>query len=239
MLSETLNGFLEKELKGLEEAFLSRIKRLSKENLSQIEIIKLANELDLFNELQDLGLTKIIQKLDEEYSSIVESLLDQNKAGTAGLNIEQLKIIARLDAESLLGRAEAYANQFKSKWLKGLLAGEDTATIADSLEDIGLRSNQVISAITTAKDEFNAIATATIFENDPEQRFVLAGPFDKRTRCQCRAVLDFQPEEGLTKQEIDEGAWTRLAKEHCPKFKGEYTWTFRGGFNCRHYPEPV
>jgi hypothetical protein len=76
---------------------------------------------------------------------------------------------------------------------------------------------------------------ANLFQDSPDVRFKLAGPVDNRTRCQCKAVMMYQPKNGLTKKEIDEDAWTRLALERCPKFEGKYTFVNRGGFNCRHF----
>jgi hypothetical protein len=76
---------------------------------------------------------------------------------------------------------------------------------------------------------------ANLFQDSPDVRFKLAGPVDNRTRCQCKAVMMFQPKDGLTKKEIDEDAWTKLALEHCLKFINKYTFVNRGGFNCRHF----
>jgi hypothetical protein len=236
MIDTALKGFLEKELEALELDFLMRVKRM---NLNQGQIINLIAEMDFFKELQGLGLTKIVDKLEKEYSGIVNQNQETGGVKISALSLRELNIIKDLDVRSLLGQAENYATQFKSKLLKGLLSGEGNRTIANELEGMSLTSPQIVTAITTSRDEFNSIVLAKEYEEYPNQLFRLAGILDNRTRCACKAVLAFQPPEGFTKQEVDEGLLTKIAKEHCPKFKGQYTWTFRGGFNCRHYYEPI
>jgi hypothetical protein len=236
MLDTELKGFLEKELQALEEDFLLRMRRL---NLNRGQMINLIAEMDFFKELQALGLTKIITTLEKEYAGIVNQMQETGGVKIKALSLRELNIIKDLDVRSLLGQAENYATQFKSKLLKGLLSGEGNRTIANELEGLSLTSPQIITAITTSRDEFNAIVIAKEYEDYPDQLFRLAGVLDNRTRCACKAVLAFQPKEGFTKLDVDEGLLTKIAKEHCPKFKGEYTWTFRGGFNCRHYYEPI
>ena len=106
----------------------------------------------------------------------------------------------------------------------------------------GFRYNWNITALTTAEDEFHSIATAKIWEDEPEAHFRLEGALDDRTRCECRAVMRNQPKGGWTKKEIDKGAATKIAEQFCPDVKPEsqkYTWRFRGGFNCRHRWEVV
>ena len=228
-----MDGFLESELQQLEDRFLSRVKIFNQ--LSQTEKINLAIETDFFAELERLGLTRVLQKLQSEYAGIVGEITKLKPGGIEPIQYVELQTLMDLDTESLLNTARSYSSQFKSSLLKGLVSGESTSDIVSRLGDIGLKTNQTIAAVTTAKDEFNAASMAKVFEDSPDTRFKLAGPLDDRTRCQCKAVMLDQPKNGFTKAEIDEGAWTKIALSLCPKFDGKYTFINRGGYNCRHF----
>jgi len=234
-MPETGTYFLQKELEGLEASFIARLKAF--EGLNYSQRIALAVQVDFFQELQEAGLSNVLQKMISEYGGILSQLEKLKPKGVQAYTIKELDLIANLDAELILGHAKNYATQFKSELIKGYVSGEDYKSIAARLSESRLATNQIIAAVTTAKDTFRASAVAKLFEDEPDTRFKLEGILDNRTRCSCKAVLSYQSKEGYTKEEIDKGAWTKIAKQFCPKFEGQYTFTFRGGFNCRHYVE--
>lgn len=227
------------EILNLENAFMERIKTFGQ--LSQVEQIALAAELDFFEELQRLGLTNIINKLQEDNLSVLVQIAGERLNGISSIIASELNDILELDADVILRSGQAYSQQFKSRLLKGLVAGD---SISEMLKDFNIPNfkwNWNIAAMDTAISEFQATALSKVFEDSPKQKFKLTGPYDKKTRCECKAVLNNQG-DGFTKEEIDKGAATKLVKEHCLKVKPEsqvYNWVFRGGFNCRHYWEPV
>jgi len=238
MISEGTIDFLDSELTALEIAFRKRISMFLRGGMSNAEVAVLVGEIDFFQELQTAGLTNVIDTLEKEYGSIVQGIVKQAEERglrLGGLTLRELDTILELDAENILNSAKTYSNQFQSSLIKGFLSGLTTNELVTSLDEIPLRTNQLIAAVNTAKDEFQAASMAKLFEDDPTVKFILAGPVDNRTRCQCKAVMLNQPKQGLTKKEIDGGAWTKIAKANCPKFDGEYTFIKRGGFNCRHY----
>ena len=223
------------ELEKLEQSFREKVAAYLSGGLTEAQKIRLVAELEFFQELEASGLTSILDELENEYVGIIEGILKNRELGVSPFTLQDLELIKDLDAESILRSAEQFSTQFKSRLLKGFIAGEDTLEIIKNSQDFGLKTNQLISAINTARDQFNATATAKLFEDEPETRFRLSDyPLDDVTRCACRAVITNQPAEGWTKQEIDEGAATRIARQFCPKFEGEYSFIERGGFNCRH-----
>ena len=229
-------NFLEPELDQLEVDFLARIRLYI--NHSRTDLGRLIAEIDFFKELQEAGLVDVIGKVEKEYAGIIDSIIkdaDKLHIGISGTTLRELDVLMNLDAENILNSAKTYSNQFKSGFIKGIISGQSTGEIVSGLSTIPLKTNQLIASVNTARDEFHAASMADLFSDSPEIRFKLQGPVDNRTRCQCKAVMMFQSKDGFTKQEIDEGSWTRIAKEHCPKFEGEYTFVNRGGFNCRHW----
>lgn len=244
-------GFLEDELSALEERFLRQINRFSK--LSQSGRISLALQFDFFGEMQRQGLTNIIEELQSDYGGILKNLAQYKPSGISPITYQELQTIMELDSQSLLRSAASYSAQFQSSLIKGFISGEEMDVIADRLSNIGLLRNQVISVITTARDQFFAVSTAKVFEDEPERRFRLEGVVDDRIRCACKGVMLYQPKTGYTLDQINKGAWTVLAKRGCLEFGqsrserqyinlylgGKYTFVNRGGYNCRHYPEPV
>ncbi|KAF0146808.1 MAG: hypothetical protein FD143_3235, partial [Ignavibacteria bacterium] len=167
-----LPNFLDSELTSLEERFLKRFAILN--NLSYSERIQLATELDFFKVLESSGLTKVVEKIEKEYSGIIKDLASFKTQGISALTLQDLDLVLQLDQRSLLRSAESYASQFQSRLIKGFISGEDTTEIEKDLRNIGLRTNQTISAINTARDQFNAVAVAKLFEDEPETRFKLS-----------------------------------------------------------------
>jgi hypothetical protein len=245
-MAET-NGYLESEIKTLEERFLLRVKAFMQGKLNRVEKIALFAELDLFQELQEAGLTKVVSKLEKDYIGIIESIAKNKTGGITALTLNDLQTLAIIDAESILRSAEAYSLQFKSSLLKGLVGGETEKEIIARLGEVPLRANQTIAAVSTARDQFEAASVGKIFEDEPDTKFKLAGPVDGKTRCECKAVMLTQPKEGYTKKEIDKGAWHKLAMEVCPDYnkriaegkQQKYGFVNRGGFSCRHRIEIV
>ena len=226
---------LSQNLDALEIAFINRVRRYS--TTRYIDQIRLAAELDFFKELQAAGLSNVLNELEQGYADIIKDIAKQRVKGIDPLSLEELQTISDLDVRSVLRSGQQYADQFQSRMLKGLIAGEDIKTMLSDFNIPGFKYNWNITALATAEDEFHSIATAKIYEDEPNARFELVGVKDNRTRCECLAVLDHQPESGWTKKEIDNGEATKIVKQYCPKVKPEsqkYTWRFRGGFNCRH-----
>lgn len=233
------------------------IDELVKIFIEKIEAVGYVNEVDIlqlnqeFETLKELAEPVIIQHLEKTYYKQLRALRGLNLVQTnsqdfGGLTGEQFNAILQLDSDKIL-RSFSYAtDEFREQLIKGLFVGEDYRALSKRIvEEVPMRLNWMIAATDATKDMTQAVLTEKVFSNKPEQKFILNGPIDSKTRCQCKAVLAYQPKSGFTVEEINNGAWTKIALEHCPKFfkdkatGGEYTWTFRGGFNCRHYAEPV
>jgi hypothetical protein len=237
LINEETTNFLEREIDKLERDFLVRIKQYLQGGIRNIDLARLQVELDLFQELQEAGLSDVIDKLKAEYIGIVEQIADkaeQKGISVVGLKINDLEVIMNARADELLGKANAYALQYKSELLQGLASGASDDEIVSTLQTfVPLKTNQLIASVNTAREQFHAATVIKMFEDEPDIRYKLNHVLDDRTRCQCRAVAMFQLKEGYTKTEIEKGAWTKIAKEHCPKFNGDYGLINRGGFNCR------
>jgi hypothetical protein len=242
-------------LQNTEIAFFNLIRKFTQRNISQREMFNLMLQVNFFTELEKAGLSNVIEEMNNQYAGIVSVLLKESrKAGitVSNITLSDLEVLKTLDAERILRSAQDYALQFKSSLIKGLISGEDTNGIIAKLGEIPLRTNQLIAAVDTARDEFRAASTAKIFEGT-DKRFVLAGPLDNKTRCVCRGVLEFQPKQGHTLEEIKKGAWTKYAKKGCELYAknpserkyleetlgGVYTFVYRAKYGCRHYAEIV
>ncbi|KAF0153363.1 MAG: hypothetical protein FD188_3382 [Ignavibacteria bacterium] len=122
-----LPNFLDSELSALEERFLKRLAMF--DNLSYSEKIQLATELDFFKELESAGLTKVVDKIELEYSGIIRDLASFKTQGITALTLQDLDLVLQLDQRSLLRSAESYASQFQSRLIKGFIAGEQANEI--------------------------------------------------------------------------------------------------------------
>ena len=232
--------FLANELDALELAFIARLRNYG--SLSLVEQYKTIAALDFFQELMsEAGLSDVLNDLESDYINIIR-MSSTRMPGVSAITLSELEILMDLDAEAILRSGQGYSNVFKSRMLKSMIFGEDINAILADFRIPEFKHNWNIAAIQTAKDQFHAAAVGKIYEESPEQRFELTGPLDGKTRCECRAVLDYQKKGGWTRAEINKGEATKIVKQHCPKVKPEsqiYDWIGRGGFNCRHYWEPT
>ena len=143
------------------------------------------------------------------------------------------------DADILLNNTKNFSNELKKKILNGFNNNLSSSQIMALLKDTKLTEGQIVATLNTAQSQFRAASMATMFQDAPDVRFRLAHVMDNRNRCQCKAVYLNQDKNGYTKDEIDKGAWTKLAKQFCPKFDGEYSFINRGGWNCRGFIQVV
>jgi hypothetical protein len=216
-------------LDAIEKIRLQLIARISKGNFKQVDIVQMAGQIDFFKELQSLGYGNLLEDYFKNYETVILDIKKQaDRLGiNVGASVRDLDAYINVRFDELLGRANQYGKELKSELLKHIISGTPNEQIALSLTEIPLTDNQLRVAVNTGIAQFERIGTAKIFEDAPETRYRLEGPDDERTRETCKAVLDGQPTDGWTIQEIDEGAATAIAGD-------DYTFVDCGGFNCRH-----
>lgn len=215
--------------------FFDRLLRASRNN------VLLIFDTDFNQLLNDAGLDKTINKLESEYTKIVSS--DVKLAQSLGVSLpkkfDSLQYLMETDADILLNNTKNFSNELKKKILNGFNNNLSSSQIMSLLKDTKLSESQIVATLNTAQSQFRAASMATMFQDAPDVRFRLAHVMDNRNRCQCKAVYLNQDKNGYTKDEIDKGAWTKLAKQFCPKFDGEYSFINRGGWNCRGFIQVV
>lgn len=250
---ENIISYFNDDLNKIEIDLIKRIQATLKSGASDIELAQLYAEINLYNELTDLGFESSLNKYFDNYDEIAAQIISDARSkgvNLTGVNAAELDLIKGLDYEYLQGKTNIWGLQLQSSILKGLITGKDRKELVKELQGYPLRDYQMDVAIRTGYTEFNALTTAKIYESRPGQRFRLEGPKDIRTRPSCNAVLKYQPKEGWTLEEIKTGAATKLVQKHANEFaknKSElkqaletnYDFVHRAGFNCRHLFESI
>ena len=234
------------------------LKRIAKLNFSREDIIEIAGQLDFFEELKALGYPDLLEGYSQEYEKIAADIIKQ--ARSLGVNVgasaRDLDNYINVKFDELLGRASQYGKELKTELIKNIIVGTTPNEIALALSEIPLTNNQLKVAVNSGIAQFQRISVAKVFESKPEQRFYLDGPDDEKNRPACDAVLAYQDKAGYTKKEIDDGAITKIVKEHAEEFalnakgeiipselkqalENEYTFADCGGFSCRHRWRPM
>lgn len=214
---------MEELLKQIEQQVISKVKGINIATLTDIELAQLFSEIEFLS-------ANASDIMTGQYANTLNEILE--KASKKGLTFAAtsenlISQIIELDTAALAGRAAEYSKTIQSRILKGIVGGESVTQIAQGLEGIGLATNQTIALVNTSETQLRQIATAELYKDEPETRFILVGPLDEKTRDSCRNVLQGQPENGWTLEEIENGAASQVAGE-------TYTYLERGGFNCRH-----
>lgn len=245
-------------LLALEKIRLTLLKRIAGLNFNREDIIEIVGQLDLFEELKSLGYGTRLDDYFKNYEQVVIDITKQARAlgVDVGASARDLDAYINVKFDELLGRAFQYGKELKTELLKNIIAGASPVDVALSLSEIPLTDNQSKVAVNTGITQFQRIGVAKIFESKPEQRFILDGVDDDRNRPACDAVLAYADKAGYTKKEIDEGAATKIVKEHAAEFainakgeiipselkqalESEYSFVNCGGYNCRHKFRPI
>lgn len=230
------------------EQILTEVEKQVVKQLLTTDLLTLSPvELEqLFAAVDVLGYDRLFKAIEEDHVNKVNELIElAEKKGVlfdAG-KLEDFERLVDLNTFHARKASEEHLARVLTRTIYGSILGEDTKEIIERIpEDIPLSRNQLVAEVNQNMSRFEAVTTASVFD-DPYQRFRLADtPLDDHTRCECRAVILNQPKKGWTKKQIDQGAATEVVKEHCPKVKPEsqeYTWLDRGGYNCRHPWEAV
>ena len=239
------------QLDEVQARFIKRIQSLLPNNLGDVNLAQLDAQIDFFQELNASGYSDTLEDFFKEYDDVIKQVhlqaTSRGLSGIVGVSATDLDLLANNEALFLLDKGKLYTQQFKNSIVRSIIGGETIGEILPSLKGIPLTDAQLTTGISTGIEKFHATATAKVFEESPNQKFRLEGAIDGKTRASCRAVFENQPKEGLTKSEIDAGAWTKLAKQFMVKptdserkvidIQG-YTFIERGGFNCRQQPQP-
>ena len=222
-----LNLLFKKKLK-------SALDNMQAEGLTPKEMILSISEIDMFKELQDIGLTADLKEFVSSYNTSIKEVLTDNASlhSVLSQNAETLDIIKNLDVETLLGKAFDFSNLVKKALVDGLVGGKSIPAIMKDLEAVNLSNTQLNTVIHTAYDNFGRTVTALAYQDNPEQKFlygegrVLGDPTSRAT---CQAALLSQLEnypDGVTRAQVDEGVYP------------EIDFIEGGGYNCSHrfYP---
>lgn len=230
----------------VQKRLLERLKRLILSDVSDTELVQLFAELDFNEQLINAGYESKVTGFIAEYYRIAQSVVDEaRKKGLdkiAGVGINHLDDIIRLDGDALLRRGAMYADQLKSAIMKALITGQSRQIIANEVlpaiqQTVEFNPSWLKTAINQSFTAFQNVAIQAAFESAPESRFELIHIFDKDTRPLCKHAMARMKEfpDGLTIDEINNGKLYEGYQKRYPSEPDNYDFNNRGGFNCRGY----
>lgn len=231
--------FYNKEIRNIQEQLLVRIGVLV-EGLSQLsdaELLQVAKQIDLFEEMERLGYGKLLRKTmdtyDNEIAAIFGELTRRELAQVPAASIDVLRDLRDFELTYLTGQAKQYADQLKTAMLRGIITGQTNEQIIANLTlsfGVGtfISSGEASFLINDAFATFSSASRAKAFADFPDITFKYIGAKkDSRTRGSCEWILDNNTPR--TQKEIQ-------ALQVPPQEDGSKHFGFsrRGGYNCRH-----
>lgn len=239
------------DLDSLSLQYIERIKQVFASGATETELAILVSETNFFREFLgnefDGRLNKFFDEYDDELAKLIA---EAQRRGVSNLNrttLPQLQTLKDLELGSILRRADDYDSQLRSELLKQLITGKSSKEITDTLlpeiqKRVVFNPSWFGSMLNTSYQNYNAATTESLFEDEPETKWILTGPDDARTRQACRFALDLFQEkykDGLTIKEINSGKIPYINSKGGVDTELKYNFINRGGFNCRHTWELV
>lgn len=232
----------EKEIIALIAKINSQLKQLT---LTDVEIAKLAAEIDFFKELKAQGFEKIVNQYFDNYDkALVEILKLANARGVdfASVNTNALLQIKELDQEYLLRSAYAWSSRYESELFKSIISGNSFSETIQNLEGIPLTDAQLGTVLNTSYSDFKRISTVETYKDKPEQKFMYVGGVIPTSSDECRWLMENQLTGGYTMQQIKAGIQTPFVHRYDdsqgqfskgdPKIINEFG--RQPNFNCIH-----
>lgn len=212
------------EIKDLEKNFNKDL-NIAIVNLSRASDTQLINsmaQLNLFNEIIEKGYGNALNKLDAQYTALLEQAIKEaEKRGVTALSgpgLQGLEVLKDLNIDNLLDEANRHSNILTQQLFQNLYAGLPPNQIIENLAGTNLASHQLAVATYTGIKTFDDTARYKIFEG-LDVKWTYFGPLDERTRDSCRNTKGNEPEGGYTEKQV---------------LSTETPFGLRGGYNCRH-----
>ena len=222
--------FYNKEIAKIQQELLNKLDNVVKglSTLTDTELLQVAQQRDFYSEMQKIGYAGLVNKVSEAYDDeiaiIYAELSNRQLAKISASNVEVLRQLKEFELSFLSDRVKQYSNQVKVAMLRGLITGQTTAQVMESLTTtygVGsfISSSESAFLIEDSFSRFSQSVTGKVYEDFPETKFQYEGPADSKTREVCRRAIA-QSGQGLTRKQIDA--------------LGYVNFTDRGGYNCRH-----
>lgn len=222
--------FYNKEIANIQQELLNKLDNVvaGLSTLTDTELLQVAQQIDFYSEMEKIGyaglLSKVSSTYDDEIAIIYAELSNRQLAKISASNVEVLRQLKEFELSFLSDRVKQYSNQVKVAMLRGLITGQSTAQVMESLTatyGVGnfISSSESAFLIEDSFSRFSQSVTGKVYEDFPETKFQYEGTIDGKTRQVCRRALA-STGQGLTRKEIDK--------------LGYVNFTDRGGYNCRH-----
>jgi hypothetical protein len=226
-------------LKQIEVDFIAKLEKVlaNPKGLTREQLARAVADIDFIEELKKLGFESELTRFINGYTDGISDILKiaerekvVNLIRTKGQVFQDIKL---LDFEKILGRAKVFSEDVKSSMLKGIISGESRTQIIKNIGEVNLTANQMNTAIATSYDQYARAFTKTVYEDEPEQRFIYGFGRqigERNIRDTCEQALIKQATEypdGVTMEEIESGIYEGI------------TFVEGGGYNCSHSFAPV
>ena len=205
--------------------------------LSDRELIRIAEQIDFFDEMNTLGYSTLINRVsniyDDQIATVFAELSQRQLGQVSSVSVLALEQMKSFDMDYLTDNVKQYSTQLKNTMLRSLIARESVDEILNTLKvDFGpgqfITTNRFKFLVEDAFARFDHVVKAKVYESFPETRYIYTGPNDGATRDVCKHILE-KFRRPLTKKEIDE------LKIPPQKDKSQFRgFVDRGGYNCRH-----
>ncbi|MBK7380767.1 MAG: hypothetical protein IPJ03_17555 [Ignavibacteriales bacterium] len=234
------------DLDKLSLEYILRMQQVFASGVSDVELAILISETNFFQEFLgaefDGRINKFLDEYDDEIAKLILQAQDKGLAGINKVNLSSLEALKELDLAKILRRAEDFDGEVRSELLRQIITGKSSKQITDSIlpniqSEMKFAPNWFASALNTSYQNYNATATETLFEDEPDAKFYFDEPNDARVRPACKYALELfktKYKDGLTVKEINAGAIPYINAKGVIDPTLKYDFVNRGGFNCRH-----
>ena len=238
-----------KEIEIFEREFYANLNKLMGKRATREELTVFLTQYDFYKMLVEQGYTGAATKFVSDYDIGIASMLSRVESlgldRIAQVSFEQLDAMKQLELKALLRRGQDFSDDVRKQLLGQMFTGLSPLQIRDNVlpkiqEQTKFYPSWFASMLNTSYSEYQAVGLHNFTESfGNDIKFRLAGPMDKVTRKQCKHALQiFKNEypEGLTYEQIQSGAVGSYKTKDGIQI---YDFVKRGGFNCRHYWEPI
>jgi len=207
--------------------------------ISDKELMSIASQIDLFEEMERVGYTGLISKVgnayDDQIALVFSELTKKELGAVSAVSITTLEQLKAFEMEYLTGSARQYATQLKAAMLRALVTNESVDDIMINLRrgfgaGTFISTSRVKFLIGDSFARFQHTVRAKAFEQFPNIKFKYVGPTQGNRRDSCLHILR-KYKEPLTRSQIEDLTKAVPQQKDGSRFLG---FVDRGGYNCTH-----